>query len=60
MIRRIIREITEIKREVATLRQTSAPGTLTSVTSRGTYKRVNPISENQSTTSAGSKAPRWQ
>lgn len=53
-------DLQQIKYGQAKMRAARGPGVLLTVTSRGTGYRVNTLSENQTTTSAASKGPRWQ
>jgi hypothetical protein len=52
--------ITKLTHGQQRMRAMRGPGVLVTVNSRGTGYRAIAISENQTTTSGGSKAPRWQ
>lgn len=56
---KMLRDISDLKKEVATLRPVRSPGVLTSFTTRGTF--IQPISSasGQSQTSKNSTVARW-
>jgi hypothetical protein len=59
MIRKMRRDVSELKKEVVSLRPNRSAGVLTSVTTRGVFRRTISDLNSNSTTNNSSVKARW-